>query len=135
MLAVLMQCGTIAENLLRNPSFGLNQEVGARKDWRFSFGGLKEGAAKLASALRTDADGRTGTRALLIKPDSVEWVFAQHIVDRSLRAGEEYVFSVWLKSKKTAQGDFYLGAVPADNGKRFQARRSRKEAGESWKNF
>ena len=98
-----------------------------------SYGGLKAEARKPAVAVRCGIGGRSGEReGQLSKPDSVDWVHTQQLVHRPLTAGEEYIFSAWLKADRPAEVDLYLAAVPAVAGMRHQGRRVRRQVGTSW---
>lgn len=124
----------VKTNLLENASFEEIDSEGHPKGWTPSYGGLKPGEPKPAIVVDSAAGGRQGEReARLRRPDSVEWVLAQHLAYRPLVAGDEYVFSVWLKADKPAEVDIYLAAVPAQDGIQHQGGRRRKKITASWR--
>ena len=135
-LLVGMYSLALEENLLKNASFVEVDSKGYPNGWAGSYGGLKEGESKPSGFLKTVSGGKSGKReAQLHKPDSIDWVYAQQVIDLPLTAGEEYVFSVWMRSDGSVSVDLAFAAMPSEDGVKHQWVRQRKDITDSWQQY
>ena len=131
-----VQCNGAGDaNLLKNPSFEQGENGRTPADWsewkRFS------GESTFVKA----EGGRTPESkgmAVVIQSPKEEFVMAEQWVQRPLKKGERYGFSVWLKADRPVRADVFLSSRAHDrNGKYLGAteKRSRHNITTSWAKY
>jgi len=117
--------GDDTTNLLKNPSFEQGDNGKTPADWsewkRFS------GESTFVRA----AGGRTPESkgvAVVIQSPNEKFVMAEQWVQRPLKKGERYGFSVWLKADRPVRADVFLSSRAHDkSGKYLGASESRSQ--------